>query len=114
MREQRVFDNEKLLKILPFYNVLINFMEKPKIKKLTNAELLNESLFYNNLRVKEIAEAFKRYAKSFKIEIVDKKDASVQLYSRKMCIRDLFKVLLHEMKGFKYQITLYIILKKIN
>ena len=112
MREQRVFGNEKLLKILPFYNVLINFMEKPKIKKLTNAELLNELPVYNNLRVKEIAEAFKRYAKSFKIEIVDKKDASVQLYSSKTCIRDLFKVLLHEMKGFKYQITLYIILKK--
>ena len=36
MKEKRVFDNEKLLKILPFYNVLIDFMEKPKVKKLTN------------------------------------------------------------------------------
>ena len=83
---------KKLLKILPFYNILIDFMEKPKVKKLTNVELLNELPFYNSLRVKEIAEAFKRYAKSFKIEIVDKKDASIQLYLSRMCIQDLFKV----------------------
>ena len=112
MREQHVFDYEKLLKILPFYNVLIDFMEKPKVKKLTNVELLNELPFYNNLLVKEIAEAFKRYARSFKIEIVDKKDARTQLYSSKLCIQDLLKVLLYEMKGFKYQITLYVTLKK--
>ena len=112
MRKQHVLDNEKLLKILPFYNVLNGFMEKPKVKKLTNVELLNELPFYNNFHVKEIAEAFKRYARSFKIEIVDKKDAFVQSYSSKRCIQDLFRVLLHEMKGFKYQITLYVTLKK--
>ena len=49
-------------------------MERPKIKKLTNVELLNELPFYNSLTVKEIGEVFKRYAKSFKIEIIDKKD----------------------------------------
>ena len=108
MRDQYIFDNKNLLKILPFYNVLIDFMEKPKIKKLANVELLNELLFYNNLRVKEIAEAFKRYAKSFKIEIIYKKDARIQLYSSKLCIQDFFKVLLYKMKGFKYQITLYV------
>ena len=48
-------------------------MEQPKIKKLTNVELLNELPFYNSLNVKEIVEAFKRYAKSFNIEIIDKK-----------------------------------------
>ena len=64
------------------------------------------------MRVKEIAEALKRYARSFKIEIVDKKDARIQLYLSKMCIRDFFKLLLYEMKGFKYQITLYATLKK--
>ena len=29
-----------------------------------------------------------------------------------MCIQDLFKILLLEMKRFKYQITLYVTLKK--
>ena len=77
-------------------------------KSLRYVKLLNELPFYNNLRVKEIAEAFKRYAKSFKIEIIDKKDARIQLYSSKLCIQDFFKVLLYKMKGFKYQITLYV------
>ena len=89
-------------------------MEKPKVKKLANVELFNELPFYNNLRVKETAATFKRNAKSFKIEIVDKKDPTIQLYSSKMCIRDLFKVLLYEMKGFKNQITLYVTLKQVN
>ena len=64
------------------------------------------------MSIKEIAKAFKRYAKSFNIEIVDKKDPLTQLYSSKSCIKDLFKVLLCEMKGFKYQITLYATLHK--
>ena len=36
------WNNIDLLKTLPFYNILIDFMEQPKIKKLTNVELLNE------------------------------------------------------------------------
>ena len=80
MKEQHVLDNENLLKILPFYNVLIDFMKQPRIKKLTNVELLNELSFYSGLNIKEIAEAFKRYAKNFNIEIVDKKDPMAQLY----------------------------------
>ena len=102
MKEQHVLDNENLLKILPFYNVLIDFMKQSKIKKLNNVELLNEMPFYSGLNVKEIPEAFKRYTKSYNIEIVDKKDPMVQFYSSKLCIKDLFKVLLYEMKGFKY------------
>ena len=47
-----------------------------------------------------------------KVETVDKKDPMVQLYSSKLCIKDLFKYLLYEMKGFKYQITLHATLKK--
>ena len=100
MKESYILENKNVLKTLPFYNVLIDFMEQPKIKKLTNVELLNELLFYNSLHVKEIAEAFKRYAKSYSIEIVDRKVPLTQLYSSKSCIQDLLKVLLCEMKGF--------------
>ena len=87
-------------------------MKQFKIKKLTNVELSNELPFHSGLNVKEIAEAFKRFAKSYNIEIVNKKDPMVQLYSSKLCIKDLFKVLLYEMKEFKYQITLHVTLKK--
>ena len=112
MKEINFCDNKKLLKIHPFYNILIDFMEKPKIKRLSNVELLNELPFYSSLSIKEVSEAFRRYAKSFSIEIIDRKDPLVQLNSSKPSIKDLFKDLLYEMKGFKYQVTMNITLSK--
>ena len=42
MKETNVWDNKYLLKILLFYSIL---MDSPKIKKLSNAELLYELPF---------------------------------------------------------------------
>ena len=92
-----------------FYNVLI---EKPEIKKLSNIELLHELPFYDELSITEISKAFKRYARSYKVEIVDHTDPLVQLQASKSSIKDLFKDLLNEMKGFKYQITVAVLLSK--
>ena len=55
---------------LPFYNT---FIEKPCIKHLKNIDLLHELPFYNELSVLKMSKAFKRYARSYKIEIVDSK-----------------------------------------
>ena len=49
---------------------------------------------------------------SYKVEIIEKKDPIVQLEASKLSIKDLFSVLLNETKGFKYQITVKILLKK--
>ena len=49
---------------------------------------------------------------SYKVEIVDKKDLIVQLEASKSSIKDLFNDLLNETKGFKYQITVKVLLKK--
>ena len=49
---------------------------------------------------------------SYKVEIVDKKDVIVQLEASKSSIKDLFNDLLSETKGFKYQITEKVLLKK--
>ena len=56
--------------------------------------------------------AFKRYASSNKVEIIDHKDPLVQLETSKSSIKDLFSDLLNEMKGFKYQITVKVLLSK--
>ena len=112
MNEQYNLDNKKVLKIFPFYNVLIDFIKSDAVKKFNNVELMSELPFYKDLSVKEISEAFKRYAKSYKVEIVDKKDPLIQLYSSKKRIIELFGDLLSEMKGFKYQITLFFTLEK--
>ena len=105
--------NEKeaknLFQTLPFYYVLIG---KPEIKKLSNVELLHELPLYDELSITEISKAFKRYARSYKVEIVDHKDLLVQLEASKSSIKDLFKDLSNEMKGFKYQATVKVLLSK--
>ena len=58
--------------------------------------------------------AFSGYARSYKVEIVDHRDPLVQLEASKSSIRDLFKDLLNEMKGFKYQITETALLSKLK
>ena len=57
-------------------------------------------------------QAFSGYAASYKVEIFDKKDLIVQLEASKSSIKDLLNDLLNETKGFKYQITVKVLLKK--
>ena len=96
-------------KELPFYNV---FIEKPKIKRLSDINLLAELPFYKRLSVIKTDQAFSRYARSYKVEIVERKDPIVQLEASKLGTINLFSDLINETKGFKYQITVKVLLKK--
>ena len=49
---------------------------------------------------------------SYKVEIVEKKDPIAKLEASKSSIKDLFNNLLNKTKGFKYQITVKVLLKK--
>ena len=69
-------DAKKIFQILPFY---INFIEKPEIEKLSHVKLLKELPFYNELSIVRNSNAFSGYARSYKDEIVDKKDPLVPL-----------------------------------
>ena len=71
---------KELFTILPFYNVLI---EKPKIKHLSNIELLHELPFYDELSVAEISKACIKHARSYKVGIIEPKDPLVQLEASK-------------------------------
>ena len=107
-------ERKKLFKELPFYIVSI---DKPKIKKLTNVEMLRELPFYDDLNIVQTVTAFKNYSRSYKIEIMKDKDGNVddplvQLEANKPVIKDLFRDLLIEMKGFKYQVTQKVKLSK--
>ena len=73
---------------------------------------MHELPFYDGLSVAEISKAFKRYVRSYKIEIIDSKDPLAQFEAIKSSIKDLFKEFLNEMKGFKYQITVKVLLCK--
>ena len=94
-----ILSNADYFKELPFFNASI---EKPKIKRLKNVDLLAELPFYDQLDIIKTDQAFKGYARSYKAEIVDKKDLIVQLEAIKSSIKDLFNYLLNETKGFKY------------
>ena len=57
-------------KELPFYN---KHIEKPKIKCLKSINLLSELPFYERLNVIKTNRAFRGYAISCKVELIEKK-----------------------------------------
>ena len=81
---------------------------------MNNVLLLKELPFYYELSIVKNKTAFSGYAQSYKIEIVDKRDVVVQLKASKISIVELFKDLLIELKGLKYQITLAVSLSKVK
>ena len=96
-------------KELPLYNKPI---EKPKIERLKNIDFLSKLLFYEELNVIKTDHAFRGYAMSYKVELVENKYLIKQLETSKSSIKNLFNYLLNETKGFKYQITRKVALKK--
>ena len=96
-------------KEFPFYNKPI---KKPKVKRLKDIDQLIELPFYEQLDVIKTDQAFSGYAMSYKVEIIEKKDPIVQLEASKLSIKNLFSDLLNEIKGFEYQITVKVLLKK--
>ena len=73
--------------------------------------MLSKLPFYEQLNVIKTNHAYRGHALSYKVEIIEKKDPIKQLEASRSSIKDLFSDLLNETKGFKYQITLKVILK---
>ena len=63
-------DVVEYFKELPFYN---KHIKKPKIKRLKSIDLLSELPFYEELKVIKTSDAFRGYAISYKVELVEKK-----------------------------------------
>ena len=104
-------------KELPLHN---KHIEKLKIKRLRNIDLLSELSFYEDLNVIKRNHAFRGYAMSYNVEITEKKDPIKQLEAIKSSIKDLFsdlqtlRLVLNKTRGFKYKIILKVMLKKIQ
>ena len=73
--------------------------------------MLSELPFYEELNVIKINHAFRGYAMSYKVKMIERKDPITQLEASKSSIKDLFIDLLSQTKGFKYQITVKGLLK---
>ena len=77
------FDIVEYFKELPFYN---KHIEKPKIKRIKDIDLLSELTFYEPLNVITTNHAFRGYAMSYKVEIIEKNDQIKQLEASKSSI----------------------------
>ena len=99
-------DAEGYFKELRFHNKPI---KKPKVKRLKNIDRLAELPFYEQLGVIKTDQAFRGYAMSYKVEIIERKGPVVQLEASKSSMKDLFSDLLNETEGFKYQITVKVL-----
>ena len=96
-------------KELPFY---CKDIEKPKFKRQKNIDFLSKLPFYEELNMIKTNHAFRGYAMSYKVEIIERKDPINQLEASKSSLKDLFSYLSNETNGFKYQMTLKVLLKK--
>ena len=86
-------DVVEYFKELPLYN---KHIEKPKIKRLKNIDSLSELSFYEELNVIKTNHAFRGYAMSYKVEIIEKKDPIKQLEASESIIKDLFSDLVKQ------------------
>ena len=88
---------KKLLSEQPFYKQTI---KKLRIKKLSNYELLSELPLYDDINISRKEGAFRGYAESYKVEIINNKNLSDSLSVSKNSIKNLFDELLREKKEF--------------
>ena len=100
---------KELLSKQPFYKQPI---KKLCVKKFKNHELLRELPFYNDINILRKDRAFKNYAETYDIEIINNKNLSNSLVISKPATKDLFSNLLREKKSFKYVLSTKSILKK--
>ena len=57
--------------------------------------MLSELPFHEELSVIKVNHVFRGYAKSFKVEVIERKDPINQLEASKSCIKDLFSDLIN-------------------
>ena len=100
---------KKLLQEQPFYKQPI---KKPRIKKLKNYELLRELPFYDDINISRKERAFRGYAKTYKVEIINNKSLSNSFSVSKNSIKDFFDELVRKKRSFKYIISVKITLEK--
>ena len=100
---------KKLLKEQPFYK---QFIKKPRIKKMKNFEFLRELPFHDDVNISRKERAFRGYAETYKVEIINNRNLTNSLSLSKNSIKNLFDALLREKRGFKCNISVKITLKK--
>ena len=89
---------KKLLQQQPFYKQSI---KNPCVKKLRNLKLFHELSFYDDINISRKERAFRGYAETYKVKVINNKSLSDSLSVSKDSIKNLFDELLREKRGFK-------------
>ena len=74
--------------------------------------LLRELLFYDEINISRKERAFRGYAETYKVEVINNKILGDLLHVSKNSIINLFDEVLRERRGFEYVLSTKIILKK--
>ena len=109
-KEPKELTNIELSKELPFPS------KKPKRpKRLTKHQILQNVLpLYDSVGISRREHAHKYHAETYDVEITDRISLDDSLFLAKRSINDLFKDLLREKRGFKYNLYIVVTLKRWN
>ena len=99
-----------LSKELPFFP-----SRKKRPKRLTKYQILSNILpFFDSTGISRKQYAFRNYAGTYEVEIMDSKSLDDSLFLAKRSIKDFLKDSLEEKRGFKYILSTRVTLKKWN
>ena len=107
--EIKQLSTKGLLRKQPFYKESI---KKALVEKLNNHELLRELPFSDDNNISRKERAYKKYAETYEVEIINSKSLSDSMSMGENSIKHLFDDLLGEKRGFNYTLSNKIILKK--
>ena len=107
--------NKELSEKLPFFPKKKQKKEKKGSKKLTKYQILSNILpFLDTVGIVRKGHAYKGYAETYNVEVMDNRSLNDSLFLAKRSIKDFFKDLLREKRGFKYNLVAEITLKRWN
>ena len=82
---------------------------------MTKYQILSNILpFFDSAGISRRQYAFRNYAGTYEVEVMDSKSLNDSLFLAKRSITDFFKYLLEEKRGFKYILSTRVTLKKMG
>ena len=110
LKKPKELSNKQLSDILPFPPE-----RKKRAKRLTKYQILrNELPFFDDVGILRKQYAFRNYAGTYEVEVMDSISLGDSSFSAKRSIIDFFRDLLEEKRGFKYVLSTRVTFKKWN
>ena len=109
-KEPTELTNKQLSDVLPFPP-----KRKRRPKRLTKHQVLSNILpFYDDVGISRREHAHKYYAETYDVDVLDNTSSDDSLFLAKRSLYDLFRDLLREKRGFKYNFYIVVTSKRWN